>query len=224
MKIQCIYRILNTANGKFYIGSASDFHKRRRYHLWQLRKGVHGNSHLQAAFNEYGEQQFKFDIIEEVDDSDQFYTEQWWLNNTYCLDPRYGYNVSKNVFPPTIKTRMKISEALTGRVFSPETRKKLSAALTGITRSSETRKKVSDAHIGKTLSLEHRKKISKSLFGKPLSTEHRKKIGAAQVGKSISLETRKKMSDAHIGRVHSPETRKKMSDSRKQYLKKISSH
>jgi group I intron endonuclease len=162
--------------------------------LWQLRKGTHGNAHLQAAFKEYGEACFKFDVIEEVDDDTQLYMEQWWLNNTYCLDPKYGYNIAKDAvaffkgMSHSIESRKKISMTLAGKKPSPEHRKKLSVARVGVPRkphSLETRKRISDALTGKPR--------------KPFSPEHRKRLAAAITGKPrkpFSLETRRKMSDA----------------------------
>ena len=58
--IQCgIYRILNTINNKFYIGSSVNLRKRLYEHRRLLRLGKHENYHLQNAFTKYGEENFQ---------------------------------------------------------------------------------------------------------------------------------------------------------------------
>ena len=63
-KISGIYRILNTITGKGYVGSASDSYHRFAEHKTILRQNRHHSSHLQHAWNKYGESNFKFEIIE----------------------------------------------------------------------------------------------------------------------------------------------------------------
>ena len=55
-----IYEILNTANGKRYIGQAVNFAKRWKKHLTELRGGRHHSRHLQSAWNKHGETTFRF--------------------------------------------------------------------------------------------------------------------------------------------------------------------
>jgi group I intron endonuclease len=63
MKRAGIYRILNKVNGKCYIGSSSDVRQRISRHKHDLKKNWHENSHLQNAWNRYGEHNFKFIIL-----------------------------------------------------------------------------------------------------------------------------------------------------------------
>ena len=57
-----IYKILNTVNGKFYIGSTNNLRKRLYEHYRALNLGIHTNKHLQAAWIKYGKEGFKFQI------------------------------------------------------------------------------------------------------------------------------------------------------------------
>ena len=57
-----IYLIINTINGKFYIGSSCDIPRRFRSHRKCLNKNTHDNIHLQNAWNKYGESNFSFEI------------------------------------------------------------------------------------------------------------------------------------------------------------------
>lgn len=64
-----IYRITNKVNGNTYIGkTATSFGDRWECHRSQLRGGYHDNSHLQRAWNKYGENNFEFSIVEVVND------------------------------------------------------------------------------------------------------------------------------------------------------------
>lgn len=65
--MQGIYRILNTKNGKSYIGMSFSIYQRMSNHRSRLRKGNHKNPHLQASWNKHGEANFQFTIIEKTD-------------------------------------------------------------------------------------------------------------------------------------------------------------
>ena len=85
-----IYKIINKINGKYYLGSTKNFRKRKLRHLNELRKGVHHNIHLQRAFVKYGEENFKFILIEKC--TDIIDIEQGYLDT---LDYTKCYNISK---------------------------------------------------------------------------------------------------------------------------------
>ena len=61
-----IYKITNLKNGKFYIGSSKDIERRWWEHTNELDKNIHINKKLQNAWNFYGKDNFKFEIIEEL--------------------------------------------------------------------------------------------------------------------------------------------------------------
>lgn len=58
-----IYEIRNTVTDKVYIGQTTQFSKRKYNHFYCLKKGNHGNKHLQSSFNKYGEKAFEINII-----------------------------------------------------------------------------------------------------------------------------------------------------------------
>jgi len=70
--MQGIYRILNTKNGKSYIGMSLSIYQRMSNHRARLRKGNHKNPHLQASWNKYGEKSFQFTIIEKLETANKF--------------------------------------------------------------------------------------------------------------------------------------------------------
>ncbi len=91
-----IYKIINKVDGKFYIGSSKELKRRKRVHFKNLKDNKHVNTHLQHAFNKYGEQNFKFEVIEYTDDpSTLLDLEQKWIDETNCYDKNVGYNIMK---------------------------------------------------------------------------------------------------------------------------------
>lgn len=76
-----IYKIINLINDKIYIGSTCDFVARKRKHLNSLRIQNHHSVLLQRSFDKYGEDAFKFQILEEVEDVELLLErEQYYLD------------------------------------------------------------------------------------------------------------------------------------------------
>lgn len=119
MQLIGIYRIINIANGKSYIGSSRNIRKRFYMHLWQLRKGKHHSKHLQRAWNFFGDSEFYFAIIEYCEIAQLIEREQYWVNYFKTFDSKHGYNLSKIVNHPgtgkiTDAYRKKMSEIKKG--------------------------------------------------------------------------------------------------------------
>jgi group I intron endonuclease len=89
--MKVIYSIINLINNKKYVGSAINFKKRKQIHLSDLRNGTHHSITLQRSWEKYGEDNFVFIVLEEVDNSeDLIKREQWWIDNSSC-----EYNIAK---------------------------------------------------------------------------------------------------------------------------------
>lgn len=58
-----IYEIVNTFNGKRYVGSSVDIEERRKNHLWRLARGYHHSTYLQRSWVKYGSDSFAFNIL-----------------------------------------------------------------------------------------------------------------------------------------------------------------
>ena len=65
-----IYRIINSSNGKCYVGSSIDINRRRLEHFSTLSHNRHVNNHLQNAYNKYGKDSFIFEVIENLEITD----------------------------------------------------------------------------------------------------------------------------------------------------------
>ena len=94
MKAQVIYKIINLTNGKFYVGSTVNQRERFRCHRSRLRRNAHHSKHLQAAWNQYGEDNFLFKVIETIPDGESLQAaEDVWLAEH--VGKEYCYNHSK---------------------------------------------------------------------------------------------------------------------------------
>lgn len=111
-----IYTITCLANGKMYVGSTTRlFSQRWGDHKVMLDHNKHANIHLQRAWNKYGSNSFKFEILETCSPELVLGLEQYWINmlGTY-VD---GFNRN-----PTARNSQGIKR-------SPETCKKIGEAL-----------------------------------------------------------------------------------------------
>jgi len=102
-----IYEIVNTVNGKRYVGSSVNMQERWLTHLRELRKGTHHAQHLQRSFSKYGEDKFILVILRYCERDELIEYEQ------DELDSGYDYNSS-----PTAQSTL-------GLKFSPEARERV---------------------------------------------------------------------------------------------------
>ena len=146
-----IYKIINKVNNKFYIGSATNFYNRKSKHLQLLRKNLHTNTHLQNSYNKYGEDNFKFKLIEECKKEELPVREQYYLDNL-----NYDYNICTVVegrwgLTHTEEVKNKISNSVKKyhkeKGHSEETKKKIAETLKGRKQSAETIEKRRQANI-----------------------------------------------------------------------------
>ena len=75
-----IYKIVNTANGKYYVGSSNDVCGRWQEHTNDLLANRHVNVYLQRSWNKYGQRAFDFVFLENVNLNDLLIREQQYLD------------------------------------------------------------------------------------------------------------------------------------------------
>ena len=97
MNIKGIYKITNIKSNKYYIGSDSNILKHTRWsdHKSKLRRNIHYNTHMQNAWNKYGEKMFKYEVLEKFEDKtaeELSDIEQKYLNNAK-KDKKNCYNI-----------------------------------------------------------------------------------------------------------------------------------
>lgn len=171
----CVYAITNTVNGKRYIGSARHFVTRVAIHRRELRAGEHHSVKLQYAWNKYGEQAFRFDVLLICSPDDRLFYEQRLLDGFGCV--KNGYNVlptagSNAGFRHTEETKARIGAANKGRKYGPEVREQMRQRQLGKARSDETKAKLRAAFTGRKMS---RESIEKRL-AHPVSEATKAKI------------------------------------------------
>lgn len=98
--VRGVYAIENAANGKRYIGSATNLAARRNWHMNALRRGKHHSVHLQRAFIKHGEESFAFRVLVVCDKGNQLFYEQLLMDGYKSHDIAHGYNVAKNAEAP----------------------------------------------------------------------------------------------------------------------------
>ena len=151
------------ANDKIYVGQSTNIEKRWYRHKWNLNNKTHRNKDLQEDWNIYGENKFKFIIIQECERDELELLEELYIKEYNTYEKGYNYTKGGNGsvgWKPSIETKQKIGESRKG-VYCGE----------------------NSPMYGKKHSEESKKKISESLKGKPspnkgknLSEEHKVKL------------------------------------------------
>ena len=138
-----VYKIVNSINGRFYIGSSININKRWNEHRRMLNKNKHDNKFLQNSWNKHGEKMFTFNIIEHVGDINLLLVrEQYYLDLFKSDHKKLLYNiclVAGNMlgFKHSDKTKKLMSEKLIGNEYS-----------LGHRHSDKTKENMSISHIG----------------------------------------------------------------------------
>lgn len=169
-----IYEIINLINNKSYIGSSSDISRRFLSHQSKLKNLIHPNTHLQNAWNKYGENAFEFRILEACKKDELLEKEQEWLDF-------YRFN---NLWDLLYNIRIIVSSNL-GISFSEESRKRISKAQKGKIISDSTREKMSKAAIGRKKPQGFQDGIKNHRYGTKLSPEKKEKFLLAGIANKV---------------------------------------
>lgn len=98
-KLPGIYRIVNTLDGKYYIGGTqakAGLKGRFSRHLYELKNNKHGNSYLQNAFNQYGVENFQFIGFINAEKEKILNLEQYFLDIFKPYQRDIGYNLCRS--------------------------------------------------------------------------------------------------------------------------------
>lgn len=175
LNCSCIYLILNKINLHIYIGSAVKFRKRKAIHLHALRKGTHHSYYLQRSWNNYGESNFEFIILEPCNPENILSREQHYID---ALNPEYNIcRVAGNSLglKRTDEQRRNISLAHIGQIawnkgiprtkeqneYHSKIMKGRVSGAKGLKWSEESKKKMSEYRKDKKLSQQTKDRLSK---------------------------------------------------------------
>ena len=112
-----VYKITNIINGKVYIGESMNIERRWDEHKLELDNREHHSYKLQEDWNTYGKDNFKFEILETIDDDLKQIIQKCLL---YILEDKYikqynsiddGYNV-ENTLELILKGEKQIFDSL----------------------------------------------------------------------------------------------------------------
>ena len=100
-----VFQVKNVANGKVLLGSSLNLEGPLNRHRFMLKIGSHTNKSLQKDWDEFGPEQFVFEILEEVKRKDDpnfnlkdelTLLEMIWLEKLQPFGER-GYNVNEKI-------------------------------------------------------------------------------------------------------------------------------
>lgn len=119
-----IYKITNTTNGKFYIGSSGNY--RKRLQKWRDWRNCCHNPALYNEFETIGYDKFKFEVIQELPpDTTKRERERIEYDLIHRLQPHYN-TIGKQRPPDVIE---KLRKASIGRVQTQEEKDKRAASI-----------------------------------------------------------------------------------------------
>lgn len=203
-----IYAIIDI-HGERYVGSSIKIEERLKGHFKGLETKTHQNRMLQRAYNKYGKDYFRTEILEICSQEIRFEREQ------HYMDISGKYNLAKIAEGGGIKKtkaqkkaigeRMKGNKHLLGHKHSEETKKKISEKSKGRKPSLKTREKASERM--KRINVEN-----PQMKGRNFSEHHRKAISEAMKGRKLSEERKLKISEQLRLRWKDPTYREKAID------------
>jgi len=103
-----VYKITNKINEKFYIGSGHSIFSRWYNHANHLKLDKHTNYKLQRAFNKYGFDNFKFEILElhppeGLNDREQYYLDTLCKAQEYIKSDSTYFNTNTYNIKPLVE-------------------------------------------------------------------------------------------------------------------------
>lgn len=111
---------------RFYIGSTTDYVRRKAVHTLRLKKNIHHSRMMQAHCNKYGLEDLKFEVLEIIRNAEfLLIAEQSFIN--MFMPPFNSSLTAKNnlgikLGPQSAQHRKRISTANTGRIVKESTR------------------------------------------------------------------------------------------------------
>lgn len=138
-----VYVIENTINGRFYVGSTTNFSRRFRQHKHLLLGEEHPNPILQNSFDKYGRGAFQFRVLVVCDDEALQDTEQRFLDAWAALPESYNISLCVeasrrgSTMPAHVKEILLKANLGRSQCETQKSRKRSSRALSGPEKANE---------------------------------------------------------------------------------------
>jgi group I intron endonuclease len=162
-----VYKVTNQINGYIYIGITNNFQQRIREHKSCANSNKYKyQSRFYNAIRKYGFENFKFEILETVENRKKLEEREiYWIKYYNSTDKKVGYNITKGGTGGKTHDISGKNNPMYGRRYTEEEKRRIGEYSKGRKASEETRKKISEALKGKQKTEEHRKNLSKSNKG-----------------------------------------------------------
>lgn len=182
-----IYKTTNLIDGKIYIGQ-------KKSPKFLGNKYLGSGRVLRKALDKYGRENFKVELIEEIDCLEKMdEREIYWIAQYNATNREIGYNRSEG--GNVNRTMVGENNPFYRKHHSEETRKLMSEHnshyMLGKHHSEETKQKIREKNTGKIVSEETREKLSNNA---------KNNDNYGMKGKHVSEETKKKLSEAKKGK------------------------
>lgn len=180
-----IYIVYNTVSDGVCVGKTTVLPERRwKQYISAFRRGNQGNTHLQRAWDKYGENAFGLVVIEECySEKELNKAERFYIDYLRCIGAHiYNQREGGDGGAHSEETKQRIRAARLGIPRSPEAIAKMKAAKRAPL-SEEQKRKISEGNKGRVVSEVTRQKIRDTKIGRPRSDEDIAKMRAARWGK-----------------------------------------
>lgn len=207
---------------RIYIGSSSNYLKRKYEHILKLKQKKHSSPKLQNHFNKYGSKDLEFIVLERMQVVDRKYLlerEQHYIDTLkpfFNCNPTagssFGYKWTEEQLKRYADNRKPISE---------ETRMKLSKTSKGRKMPEEAKEKIRQWHLGRKNPESANIKNSIRMMGKKhaqghvCSEEVKRGWSEKRKGKTCTEETREKLRIISTGKIHTEERKRNIQNSKK---------
>ena len=104
-EIRYVYKLVNSENGRIYVGMTSMPEQRIKMHMQKLRLKKHPCALMQEDYDKFGEDAFSMEIIEEFvwEGAQRITPEREWMIRLKTYDERFGYNCNDWMMNPVRK-------------------------------------------------------------------------------------------------------------------------
>ena len=162
-----VYKAINIINDYIYIGITNNFKQRIREHKSYANSNRYKyKSRFYNAIRKYGFENFKFEIIETVENRKQLEEREiYWIKYYNSTDKKVGYNITAGGTGGQTHDVSGKNNPMYGRKYTDEEKRIMSERMKGRQVSDDTRQRISNSLKNYNKSSEHRKHLSESNKG-----------------------------------------------------------